>query len=157
MSQQTVIEAQPKASEQQVQKLVRRVSQLEAELAQVKAEMQWVLTNLPKPAKMTNGWRAPTSPSPDAVAWKPPTPEELAYLQTISDDELVPIHYMTDEDVRDYLDEFEQKYGLSSEEFYAQWKRGDADDIMEKTGWVIMYESWLRILEHDQKTVEVFE
>ena len=152
MSQQTVIEAQPKASEQQVQKLVRRVSQLEAELAQVKAEMQWVLTNLPKPAKTTNGWRAPTSASSDAVAWKPPTPEELAYLQTLSDDELVPIHYMTDADVRDYLDEFEQKYGISSEEFYAQWKRGDADDIMEKTGWVIMYESWLRILENDQKT-----
>jgi len=109
MSQQTVIEAQPKASEQQVQKLGRRVAQLEAELTQVKAEMQWVLANLRNSAKLTNSRHIPLSPFPAMTDWTPPTPGELAYLQTLSEDELVPIHYMTDEDVRDYLDEFEQK------------------------------------------------
>jgi hypothetical protein len=75
--------------------------------------MQWILANLGKIATPTNGYHAPAEPLPAIVDWKPPTAEELAYLQTLSEDELVPIHYMTDEDVRNDLDEFEQQYGLS--------------------------------------------
>lgn len=155
MSQQAVMEAQPQTAIQQVQQLTNRVAQLETELAAVKNAIQWVLANFNHAAKPTNGYHAPASPSPAGAEWQPPTAEELAYLQTLSEDELVPIHYMTDADVRNDLDEFEQKYGLSSEEFYERWKRGEADDIWDKTGWLILYESWLRATQREQERAEV--
>lgn len=146
MSQPAVMEPQVSAPVQQIEQLTNRMAQVETELATVKAEMQWLLANFRNAAKPTNGYHAPAAPLPDTAEWKPPTPEELAYLQTLSEDELVPIHYMTDTDVREYLDEFEQKYNISSEEFYARWKRGEADDIIEKTAWSILYEDWQQIV-----------
>jgi len=52
---------------------------------------------------------------------------------------------LTDDDVRRRLKELEQWYGMSSDEFYRRWKRGEADDIFEKIEWSALYEEWVRI------------
>jgi hypothetical protein len=62
-----------------------------------------------------------------------PEPEDLVYL-----------HELTDEDVRRRLEELEQWYGMSSEEFYHRWQRGDADDVVHKIEWSLLYEDWQR-------------
>jgi thioesterase domain-containing protein len=130
------------------------MAQLETELATVKAAMQWVLANVNQATKPTNGYHAPASQVPAVTEWQPPLAEELA-SQTLSEDELVQIQYMNDDDVRQALLEFEQKYGLSSEEFYRRWQRNEAEEIDDKSTWVILYKDWLHIMAEKQNAVEV--
>lgn len=153
MNQPALVEAPPIAIEA-VEQLTKRVAELETELATVKAAMQWVLANFNQ-ARPTNGYHAPASPMPAVAEGQPPTAEELASLQSLSEEDLVPIHYMTDDEVRQSLLEFEQKYGVSSEEFYARWQRNEAEEIADKSTWVILYKNWLHIIAEERNAVEV--
>ena len=147
MNQPIMAAEQSALSPPQLETLLDRMAQMEAELGALKVAMQQLSQEIKEPVQTANGRTDHAASHPNPTEWTPPSPEELAYLQTLSEDELVPIHYMTDDDVRQALDEFEEEYGISSEEFYARWKQGDVEDIMEKISWSIFYENWLQILE----------
>jgi len=42
-----------------------------------------------------------------------------------------------DKTVQDFLDEYEQKYHLSSEDFYEQWQQGQSEDTPEMNDWAL--------------------
>lgn len=42
-----------------------------------------------------------------------------------------------DKTVQDFLDEFEQKYHLSSNEFYELWQKGQSEDTPEMNEWAL--------------------
>ena len=136
MSSQISTEVPPaKPVDDSVMALMQRVANLEAEVAELKILLR----------SHTSPPYRPTMPNPYAWLATPPRPPDNRPLDQLSDDELVPIHYLTDEDVRRRLDELEQWYGMSSTEFYARWQRGEVDEIQEKMGWSILYEHWLQI------------
>ena len=47
---------------------------------------------------------------------------------------------LTREDVEKRLAKYEAKYGLTSEEFYQLWLKGESPAATDTGGWVIMYE-----------------
>ncbi|MGH7595603.1 MAG: hypothetical protein ACREOI_04590 [bacterium] len=51
-------------------------------------------------------------------------------------------HEMTLEEVKAILDGFEREYGMTSEEFYAQWKKGETYWVAESVAWSGLYESY---------------
>lgn len=46
------------------------------------------------------------------------------------------------DDVKNRLLEFEEKYQISSKEFYSKWKRGEAIDSFDSLKWASLYELW---------------
>lgn len=65
-----------------------------------------------------------------------------------SDGKEFPPDIPPDKTVQDFLDEFEKKYGMTSEEFYDKWKRGETDDIPEINEWAGYYKTKM-LLERD--------
>jgi len=53
-----------------------------------------------------------------------------------------------DKTVQDFLDEFEARYGMTSEEFYNKWARGETEDTPEINEWAGYYKTKL-LLERD--------
>ena len=51
------------------------------------------------------------------------------------------------------LKEFEEKYGMSSEEFYERFEKGELGDSQEFMLWAAEYEA-LKVLEKDKEIVE---
>lgn len=49
---------------------------------------------------------------------------------------------MTNEEVKAILEEFERKYGMSSEEFYTKWKKGETDWVSESVEWSGLFEAY---------------
>jgi len=50
--------------------------------------------------------------------------------------------------IQDFLDEFEDRFGMSSEEFFDQWQRGETEDIPEVNEWAGFYKT-KQLLERD--------
>jgi len=48
-----------------------------------------------------------------------------------------------DKTVQDFLYEFEAKYGMTSEEFYEKWQRGETEDVPEINQWAGLYKTKL--------------
>jgi hypothetical protein len=49
---------------------------------------------------------------------------------------------MTLEEVVDALKKYEHKYGMTSEEFYEKWKRGEAYLVSESVDWSLLFEAY---------------
>jgi hypothetical protein len=116
--------------------LEERVARLEATLAELQAALRNLLAPPTRLAFRNGGY-----------AWVelPAHLKEVTDYSQLEPEELVYIHELTDEDVCRRLEELEQWYGMSSEEFYRRWQRGEADDVFDKIEWSILYEDWLRI------------
>ena len=52
-----------------------------------------------------------------------------------------------DKTVQDFLDEFEDRYGITSEEFYEKWQRGETEDEPEINEWAGFYKLKLALEE----------
>ena len=100
--------------------------------------------------------RQPSVRQRGGYAWVSPP----LHLQGVGDlsqleaEQLVYIHELTDEDVVLRLQELEQRYNMTSAEFYRLWQHGEADDILEKIEWSLLYEDWLRISSGTRAPVE---
>lgn len=133
MSQQTVMEAQPKIFESPANGLVERIAQLEAEMAEVKALVRKQASSPYRPScPISYGWLRDAEHQQASSDDLPLEPEAL-----------VDVYELTPVDVQRRLIELEQWYGMSSETFYQLWRHGEADDIVEKIEWSMLYESWL--------------
>lgn len=64
----------------------------------------------------------------------------------IWEEQEIPIRQVTPEELKEELVFFEQKYGLSSEEFYEKFKRGEIPDTAETVDWCFMYRFYLHAL-----------
>lgn len=131
-----VQQSQPAQIEVSKEDLEERVARLEAEVAALKEA-------LPKPSAP---YKRPTFPG-GGYSWVE-LPEHLKGVTDYSQldpEDLVYVHELTDEDIRLRLEELEQAYGMTSEEFYRLWQQGEADHIFDKTEWSILYEDWFRI------------
>ncbi len=53
---------------------------------------------------------------------------------------IVPI--MSREKLMTILNQFEQKYGMGSQEFYDKWLAGKAPDMIDTLKWVVFWEAW---------------
>jgi hypothetical protein len=49
-------------------------------------------------------------------------------------------HELTMEDLKTILEGFEREYGLTSEEFYEQWKKGEAYRVADSVAWSDLFE-----------------
>ncbi|MEK7730067.1 MAG: hypothetical protein AAB354_16795 [candidate division KSB1 bacterium] len=49
---------------------------------------------------------------------------------------------MTLEEVQEALKKYERKYGMSSDEFYEKWKKGQTYLVAESVEWVTIFESY---------------
>lgn len=143
MTQQTTVTADDSATNVKIAAMAARIRHLETELHLLRTEVRHILAREPERSESANGTSHRTSSLPETAAWTSPGVEDLAYLQTLSEDELVPVHMLTDEDLRNRLEELEREYGIDSKDFYQRWKIGDADEIPDKTAWVILYETVL--------------
>jgi len=117
--------------------LEARVARLEATVAELQDVLRRLLAPPTRVALRTDGysWVEPPAHLKDVTDYSQLEPEDLVYL-----------HELTEEDVRRRLEELEQWYGMSSEEFYQRWQRGEADDVYHhKIEWSILYEHWLQI------------
>ena len=47
---------------------------------------------------------------------------------------------LTCQDAKKRIAEYEEKYGLTSEEFYQLWLKGEGPDTVDTGGWSVMYE-----------------
>lgn len=140
-----VQQVQAAPAEVSIKELAERVAQLEAEVAALKEA---------RPKKWPPPYIRPTFPG-GGYSWVEP-PEHLKGVTDYSQldpEDLVYLHELTDEDVRLRLKELEAGYGMSSEEFYQLWRRGEADEIFHKIEWSALYEDWLRI-EEESSTVD---
>ncbi|MBC8186171.1 hypothetical protein H8E88_34240 [candidate division KSB1 bacterium] len=50
-----------------------------------------------------------------------------------------------DKTVQDFLNEFEDKYQISSKDFYEKWQRGETDDDPELNEWAGFYQTKLEL------------
>lgn len=141
-----VQQAETRPAEVSIEELVERVTQLEAEVTALKEAL---------PRKLPPPYIRPTFPG-GGYSWVEP-PEHLKGVTDYSQldpEDLVYLHELTDEDVRLRLKELEQGYGMSSEEFYQRWQRGEADEVFHKIEWSALYEDWLRIQEESPNADE---
>ena len=56
---------------------------------------------------------------------------------------------LTQEDVERRITEYEAKYGLTSEEFYQLWLKGEGPDTVDTGGWAMIYEILQERNSHD--------
>jgi hypothetical protein len=49
---------------------------------------------------------------------------------------------MTIEEVKEALEKYERKYGMTSEDFYAKWKRGETFLVSESVDWSLLFEAY---------------
>jgi len=49
---------------------------------------------------------------------------------------------MTLEEVKAILEEFERQYGMTSEEFYAKWKKGETYWVADSVAWSGFYTAY---------------
>jgi len=52
--------------------------------------------------------------------------------------------------VQDFLDEFEEKFGMPSDVFYDKWQRGETEDIPEINEWAGYYKLKLALEEEGE-------
>lgn len=57
-------------------------------------------------------------------------------------DSYVEEHEMTLEEVKAALEEYERKYGMTSQEFYEKWKKGETEWVDESVVWRGLIESY---------------
>ena len=60
-------------------------------------------------------------------------------IHTPKDGKEFPPDIPSDKTVQDFLDEFEDKYGMSSEEFFEKWEQGKTEDEPEINEWAGFY------------------
>lgn len=48
---------------------------------------------------------------------------------------------MTLEEVKAELEDFERLYGMTSEEFYEKWKKGETEWVAESVDWSLLFEA----------------
>lgn len=58
----------------------------------------------------------------------------------------IQIRHISVEELREELRPFEEKYHLSSEEFYEQFKRGEIEDTKETVDWCLTYRFYLHAI-----------
>jgi hypothetical protein len=51
-------------------------------------------------------------------------------------------HEMTLEEVKAILEEFERNYGMTSQEFYEKWKKGETEWVSESVVWSGLFEAY---------------
>lgn len=67
--------------------------------------------------------------------------ERLAEIESrVTDCELVPEIQMAADEMQDQLRQYEERYGMSSAEFYEAWRNGRSPEIPESVAWAIFYE-----------------
>lgn len=147
MNQQLTTNLEENSTETQIEAMAVRIAQLEAELQQLQITVRHL------PARETeqtepvnepiNGIEHQVHYGTDASIWTAP-PEDLVQLQTLSEDELVPVSCINVDDIHNRIGDLEKEYGITSAAFYQRWKAGNADEIRDKTSWVILYETTLR-------------
>jgi hypothetical protein len=49
---------------------------------------------------------------------------------------------MTLKEVREALSLYEQQYGMSSQDFYEKWKKGEAYWVAESVDWSLLFEAY---------------
>ena len=125
--------------------LEKRMAQLEAEVISLRKLLQELLP-VRQPSVRQRGGYAWVSP--------PLHLQGVGDLSQLEAEQLVYIHELTDEDVVLRLQELEQRYNMTSAEFYRLWQHGEADDILEKIEWSLLYEDWLRISSGTRAPVE---
>jgi len=88
-------------------------------------------------------------PADTLKAWgiKPFTEIEID-IRTPSDGKEFPPEIPPGKTVQDFLDEFESRYGMTSEEFYEKWQRGETEDEPELNEWAGIYKT-KQLLERD--------
>jgi hypothetical protein len=72
-----------------------------------------------------------------------PTPEEFAQLLRVSDEQYDPVEELLS--LERELADFEQKYNLSSPEFYRQYQDGQIGDAVEFVSWAGRYKLYLSL------------
>ena len=60
-------------------------------------------------------------------------------IRTPKDGKEFPPEIPPDKTVQDFLNEFENRYGMTSEEFYEKWQRGETEDEPEINEWAGFY------------------
>lgn len=58
----------------------------------------------------------------------------------------VHIEYVTAEELKAALRPYEEKYGLSSQEFYEKFQREEIPETLETIDWYIEYRAYLRAI-----------
>jgi hypothetical protein len=58
---------------------------------------------------------------------------------------------MTLEEVKEALKKYERKYGMTSEDFYAKWKRGETFLVSESVDWSGLFEAYRVLNGRDHK------
>lgn len=56
------------------------------------------------------------------------------------------IRDVTAEDLKASLRQYEERYGLSSEEFYEQFQRGEIAETLETVDWCMEYRVYLEVI-----------
>lgn len=57
-------------------------------------------------------------------------------------------HEMTPEEVKAVLENYERQYGMTSEEFYAKWKRGETYWVVDSVDWSGLYAAYRSLNGH---------
>jgi len=76
---------------------------------------------------------------------------EVLILRNSLERELKLIEHSIEKTIKK-LKEFEDKYGISSEEFYRKFERGEVEDSQEFMLWASEYEA-LKLLEKDREAI----
>jgi len=94
-------------------------------------------------------------PADTLKAWgiKPFTEIEID-IRTPSDGKEFPPEIPQGKTVQDFLDEFESRYGMTSEEFYEKWQRGETEDEPELNEWAGFYRLKLSLKEEGKDPTE---
>ncbi len=61
-----------------------------------------------------------------------------------------PLEVPPDKTVQDFVNEYEEKYGMTSDEFYDKWQRGEIDDTPEINEWAGYYRLKLALEEEGE-------
>lgn len=134
MTSQTIVDVEQ--SQAAVAELQERVARLEETVVALRTTLDRLLAPPNRPSFRNDGYAWVQTPS---------SLKNVSDLSQLEPEDLVYIHELTDKDVRLRLAELEQWYGLSSEMFYQRWQQGEADDILDKIEWSILYEDWLSL------------
>jgi hypothetical protein len=63
-------------------------------------------------------------------------------------------HEMTLEEIKAVLEEYERQYGMSSQEFYEKWKRGEAYWVSDSVDWSGLFRAYIYLNGRDSSHLE---
>lgn len=72
-------------------------------------------------------------------------------VENVENDFYVEERDMTLEEVEAALKKYERKYGMTSEEFYKKWKRGETYLVSESVDWSGLFEAYRVLNGQDHK------